>query len=1136
MEQHREVEVTEGLKQNDTHLLSQSSSHPDFLGGGGEMGARIRAKDWSSTPLGPVEQWPQSLKTVVRIMLTSSQPIWVGWGPELIKLYNDPYKAIVGGKHPDALGQPAAVVWREIWEELEPRLNTALTKNIGTYDESLLLIMERYGYEEETYYTFSYSPIPADQGGVGGIICANTDDTQRIIGERQVKLLRTLAAETGDARAVEQACYLSARSLEHNAYDLPFAMIYLLDQEQQMITLAGITGMQRGHPAAPERMALDAPGLWPFREVIQTQELRLIDDLAQHIEDLPTHPWKRAPRQAVLVPIAPSGQKGQAGVLVVGLNPLRRFDDGYQGFLKLVAGQISASIANAEAYEEERKRAEALAEIDRAKTIFFSNISHEFRTPLTLLLGPIEEIRDDPTTRPLNRERIESAHRNALRLLKLVNTLLDFSRIEAGRIQANYEPTDIALYTAELVSNFRSAIENAGLKLQLTLPRLSTAIYIDRDMWEKIIFNLLSNAFKFTFQGTIEVCLQEYHNDVQVQVRDTGVGIPASDLPHIFERFRRVEGARSRSIEGSGIGLALVQELVKLHHGTIDVASIEGQGTTFTITLPKGNKHLPQDRINLRTQLQSTALGAAPYLQEMLYWLAEDTSPASVQKVTAMEHVGDFTDRPRIVLADDNADMRAYMQRLLSDQFEVEAVANGLLALQAVHARTPDLVLTDVMMPELNGFQLLQALKTDPGTARIPVIMISARAGEEAVIEGVQAGADDYLVKPFSARELLARVTTQIKTARTRYETEERLYDLFQQAPAAVVILRGPTYVVELANPITLKIWGRTREQVLHKPLFEALPEVRGQGLEPLLEGVLKTGVPYVGEELNVALDRFGTGHLEDTYFTFVYTPLRNASKKIEGIMVFAYEVTEQVRARQQVEKLARQKDEFIGVASHELKTPITSLKAYAQLLQRRFHQAGDESAAALLHKMEAQVNKLTRLIMDLLDVTKIESGHLPLSKTTFDMQQLVEEIVEDMQRMTSKHRIVLEVASSTLLFADRERIGQVLTNLLTNAIKYSPQADKVIVRTIQKDGILLTSVQDFGIGIAQEHQAHLFERFYRVEGDLQHTYPGLGLGLYIAAEFVKRHQGKIWVESQEGEGTTITFSLPLSPTDSDSP
>ncbi|GCE50810.1 PAS domain S-box-containing protein [Thermosporothrix hazakensis] len=1223
------------------------NEHPasslDFLAGGGEMGERIRSFDWASTPLGPAEQWPQSLKTIVQIMLTSSQPIWIGWGPDLIKLYNDPYKAIVGGKHPEALGQPVRVVWREIWPDIAPKLRTAMEDNVGTYDEAALLIMERYGYQEETYYTFSYSPVPGDNGGVGGIICANTDDTARIIGERQVKLLQTLAAETSDARTIGEACRLSAELLTRNPQDIPFALLYLLDQDGKQMTLAGTSGIERQHPAVFEQVALDQDAPWPFAEVMRTQKPCLIDDIQQRFGALPTGAWKKMPHQAAILAVAPSGQTGQAGALIVGLNPYRLFDESYQGFLKLVCSQISNSIANAQAYEEERKRAEALEEIDRAKTLFFSNVSHEFRTPLTLMLGPIEEIRDDPNTAPANRERIEVAHRNALRLLKLVNTLLDFSRLEAGRIQASYEATDLGIYTAELASNFRSAIEKAGMKLTLDLPALSEPIYVDRDMWEKIILNLLSNAFKFTFEGEIAVRLEERRDHVVLQVQDTGVGIAPDQLPLIFERFRRVEGVRSRSYEGSGIGLSLVQELVKLHKGEVEVTSTPGKGTTFTITLRKGTAHLPADRIGATRTLQSTALSAAIYVEEMSQWLPpEEEEPAGFP---AEIPAGD---RPRIVLADDNADMRDYICRLLSDRFTIEAVANGKQALEAIRRARPELVLTDVMMPEMDGFQLLQAIKAHPDTARIPVIMLSARAGEEATIEGVRAGADDYLVKPFSARELRARVITHIKLARSRYESERKLFDLFMQAPAAIVILRGPTYVVELANPTTLAIWGRSSEDVLHKPLFEGLPEVRGQGLEPLLEVVYTTGVPYVGNELKVALDRTGSGQLEDVYFTFVYTPMRDAVGTIEGVMVFAFDVTGQVLARQRAEeselrfrtladnipnlawmadrggriywynsrwyeytgttpeqvkdqgweqvvdpqdlpavrrrfhralyehepfemvyslrgadgtyrpfltrmvpirdaegtivqwfgtntditeqkRLERQKDEFLGIASHELKTPVTSIKAYTQLLERRFRKAGDERASELLKKMDMQLNKLTSLIADLLDVTRIESGKLLFHPAPFDYNSLIQEVIEEAQRTTTRHTILQELGPSVTLTGDRERIGQVLTNLLTNAIKYSPKADTIYVKTELKDNMVITSVLDFGIGIPAEKQQHLFQRFYRVEGETQMTYPGLGLGLYISAEFVKRHHGTIWVQSEEGKGTTFSFSLPLS-------
>jgi len=233
------------------------SENPGFLAGGGELGELMRQKDWSQTPLGRVERWPQALKTAVRIMLTARQPMFVWWGDELINLYNDAYKSIVGGKHPHALGQPASVVWREIWDQVGPRAKTAMSEDKGTYDEALLLIMERNGYPEETYYTFSYSPVPNDEGGTGGILCANTDDTQRIMGERQLALLRELAACTSDARTIEDACIRSAHSLETDLRDLPFALIYLLDPDHRRTLglLAVTAGVQLCGSNSPVRLA-----------------------------------------------------------------------------------------------------------------------------------------------------------------------------------------------------------------------------------------------------------------------------------------------------------------------------------------------------------------------------------------------------------------------------------------------------------------------------------------------------------------------------------------------------------------------------------------------------------------------------------------------------------------------------------------------------------------------------------------------------------------------------------------------------------------------------------------------------------------------------------------------------------------
>ena len=770
----------------------QAASEGDRLfAGDSDMAQRMRRFDWSATSIGPSHAWPQSLRTAVRIMLTSRQPIWIGWGKDLIYFYNDPYKSIIGGKDAWALGRPTSQVWRELWDEIGPMLAKAMTGDVGTYVEEQLLIMERHGYREETYYTFSYSPIPDDNGNAAGIICANTDDTQRVIGERQLSLLRELATKTAEVRTWQQVCQQASKALATNARDLPFALLYLAAPGGEGLSLVGASGIAEHHAIA------DDTTLWPLAEVVRQQQPRLITNLAAKAgRGLPSGAWHQPPTAAVALPIVASGDTGRAGVLIAGLNPFRVFDESYRGFLGLVAGQISAALANAQAYEEERRRAEALAELDHAKTAFFSNVSHEFRTPLTLMLGPLEEAlaKTDAAAAADNRALIALAHRNGLRLLKLVNALLDFSRLEAGRGQARFEPVELAEFVRELASNFQSAMDKAGLQLVLDCPPLPEPIYVDRDMWETVVLNLLSNAFKFTFAGQIKIAvrLTADARAAEMAIGDTGTGIPAEELPHLFERFRRVEGARGRSIEGSGIGLALVQELVRLHGGRITVTSRVDAGTTFTVTVPTGKAHLPAEKIGARRDGRPTRQRAQAYVEEALAWLSE------AEQRPRMASGADDLGPPepiapqrgqRVLLADDNADMRGYVERLLANSgYGVETVGDGEAALVAARRHRPDLIVSDVMMPGLDGFQLLAKLRQDEALHDVPVIFLSARAGEEAKIEGLRAGADDYLVKPFSARELLARVETNLKLAGTRQE--------------AARILREEAEILELLNEV----------------------------------------------------------------------------------------------------------------------------------------------------------------------------------------------------------------------------------------------------------------------------------------------------------------------------------------------
>lgn len=753
-----------------------------ILAGGGEVGALMRAFDWSKTRLGEVSGWPQSLKTAVRIILTSRYAMFIWWGRELINLYNDPYRAFLGTKHPAALGKSAREVWAEIWDQIGPRTEAVLVRGESTYDEALLLLLERHGYSEETYFTFSYSPLPDEQGNIGGLFCAVTEETQKVIGERRLALLREIAAAMAEARTPVQVCQAAAEFLSGAGRDLPFSLIYLADADGKTLRRACEAGIPREHPAAPEVVNLDPAdeSVWPFQQAMQSGEPLLVENLGQRIPDLPAGDWSRGPDRAILIPIAHRGQTCPAGVLVAGLNPHREFDRDFRGFVSLLASQIAAGIANTVAYETERRRAEALADLDHAKTLFFSNVSHEFRTPLTLMLGPLEEVLSRAHGRLVaeDHEQLTVARRNALRLLKLVNALLDFSRLEAGRVQAVYEPTDLSSLTVQTASVFRSAMEKAGLRLSADCQPIAEPVYVDREMWEKIVLNLLSNAFKFAFEGEIKVSLRQVDSSVEMSVRDTGTGIPADEIPRLFERFHRIKGARGRSCEGSGIGLALVQELVKLHGGSVRVESEVGLGSCFVVSVPLGKAHLPAERIQAARAQTSTAVAAEAYVDEVEGWSLRDSAPHEVLPAPSRVEAGVATTAPAaqkelVVVADDNADMRNYLTSLLQREYRVHPVENGRQAVEATQQFRPALVVTDVMMPELDGFSVLQAIRSDPSVSDTPVILLSARAGEESRVDGLQAGADDYLVKPFTARELIARVGTHIRMAKLHREATE---------------------------------------------------------------------------------------------------------------------------------------------------------------------------------------------------------------------------------------------------------------------------------------------------------------------------------------------------------------------------
>jgi PAS domain S-box-containing protein len=980
-----------------------------FLSGGGELGALVRGYDWSKNPLGLPQQWPQSLRMAVSMCLSCSFPIVIWWGRELILIYNDAYTSILGNKHPQALGQRGEDCWREVWPLVGPMLERVLDQAKPFTADDLQLMVWRHGYFEECYFYFSYSPIYEENGGVSGVFCPVIETTDKIVGARRLETLRELAA-LRRAETVKGACQQAIAVLAKNGRDVPFAYLYLLSEDGHSASLMGGTdGCADG-----SELPLAQFTKWPLVDV-RDEALVLENLVGKH---LPTGVWSEAPQQVYLAPIILPGSQRARAILVAGASPHKRLDKAYRSFFELLVAQVGSTIADTLAYEAERKRAEALAEIDRAKTLFFSNISHEFRTPLTLMLGPLEDALSGSELSITERERLDIARRNSLRLLKLVNSLLDFSRIEAGRAQASYEPTDLATLTIDLASNFRSACEKVGLKLAVDCPAICEPTYVDRDMWEKIVLNLLSNAFKFTLEGEIAVSLRTVGGQAELCVRDTGVGVPQRELPRLFERFHRIEGQKSRTHEGSGIGLALVQELVKLHGGTIRADSEVGRGTTFAVRIPFGTAHLAKDRIGVERSLSSTSIRADAYVQEALRWLPGAGEPLRIDPSETLS----LSQGARIIVADDNADMRAYVRGLLGAHVEVETVADGEAALDAIRRCHPDLVLADVMMPGLDGFGLLHAIRADEKLRELPVILVSARAGQESEIEGLAAGADDYLVKPFAGRELLARITAHLGLSRIRREATQALRDNEALLRSALQAARmaywawNPTNDEIVASKTANELFGLMPDEEWHsrQQIFALLhPEDR----ESHQELVERCGEEGKGWHSIFRIIRPRDGQI--AWLEERTEPLRNAMTAQHRITGLVWDITEQEEAV-----------EHQRVLLAELQHRVRNILAVMRSIVRRSNN-GERSAEEYARHLDGRVTALAR--------TQILLTRKPGAGVNLD------EIVRDelIAQAASEEQFSIEGPDLELAPKAAEVLALAVHELATNATKYGALAKR---------------------------------------------------------------------------------------------
>ncbi|GIJ26859.1 hypothetical protein Vqi01_20210 [Micromonospora qiuiae] len=781
---------------------STDGSHPSDTGeeippllaaafaGGGEMGALLRDHDWSSSPLGTPDRWPAALGNAISTMLASKAQIAMFWGDDFRAFYNDAYRPTIGDKHPAILGQPARKHWAETWDVLGPLLTGVLRDGEAYQAQDHHFLINRHGFVEDVFFDVSYDPIRDADGSINGVLCVCSETTGRVLGERRLRALAELGTELAELGDTEELGQVVAAVLDRHRPDMPFGLLYLYDADGHLCPAGGSGG---------ELAAVEAPA-----RLVELAAAGTVDTVCT--AGLLGHVPADAADEAMVLPISATNEP--AGVLVLGLARRLPLTRDYRTFFELVAAQVSGAAGKQRAYEQERARVAALAALDQAKTNFFANVSHEFRTPLTLVLGPLEDMLADPALTEPYAERLTSMHRNAMRLLKLVNTVLDFSRLESERLVAYYEPIDLASYTTRLVSTFRSAAERAGLRLVVDCPALPEPVHVDQDMWEKIVLNLLSNAVKFTFDGEIRVRLRAVDGVARLTVTDTGVGILPEELPHVFDRFHRVSGVRSRSHEGTGIGLALVRELVEMHGGRVSVTSQVDRGSTFVVDLPFGAGHLPDDRVADTGAPEREPVQAAPFLAETARWTDGPTSARTTLTASATPTPGTapaFTRTPagsvpagRILVVDDNPDLREHVARLLEPNWQVVTAIDGVDALRLATGSAFDLVLTDVMMPRLDGFGLVAALRADPRTRSVPIVLLTARAGAGEEMAGLAVGADDYLTKPFSGQELIARVRANVELGQLRGQVVRRLHAL-ADAAVAVNTARSTADVLQVA-------------------------------------------------------------------------------------------------------------------------------------------------------------------------------------------------------------------------------------------------------------------------------------------------------------------------------------------------
>lgn len=907
---------------------------------------------------------------------------------------NKSYSSLV---HQGSFGKPAREIWVAVWDYLEPFIKQALAGQ-SVYRENDALRYRKWGpgLPLEVYHTWRYVPIMAQDGSVLGLFNQSMETTEAVLAERRLASMRDVSETMLVNRTVNEYFSSIVEIFENAKKDAPFVLAYSVKQKeaaplmmQVEISLESTVGVPENHPSAPKSLTLSLPtrgraafgpnadrmssptlsaisalssgsgrvyqtavdGFWPIQKALATRQSVIVDNCHELIQGYEVEEGDPLPVFAIVVPICSDASIDLPdAVLIIGLSPLRPFDHDYEQWVNVIRSQLNTGLVSVKSYEEDARRVEDLARMEKAKTAWFRGAAHDLRSPLTLVKGPLEDLLDTNLT-PSQSNMAQTAKRNVDRLLRLINTLMDFSRLEAGRVQGRFVPTDLGAFVQDLAVVFRSAIERMKIRFHVEIQPTDKLVYVDPTLFETILSNLIGNALKYTESGSITVRLTYVDGYADIAVIDTGMGIPQDEIPNVAEWYHRATTAVHAGTQGSGLGLAIVRELLKLHGGELVVTSSTvaenptGHGSIFTAKVPMAPKEtlLEFDHAEAH-ELGNYGRGIA---NEAVRWVKDqdwEQSSDGNGGSTVGSGAGSKTSEPLLfgktdvlLIVDDNVEMRDYIRKIFKSYCTVIEAGNGLEALDIIKKTPPDLILSDMMMPRMSGLELVTEVRRTEESKFIPMIMLSAMTSDDARVDALIAGAEDYLQKPFKPKELLARVHLHMQVGKKRrtleqlfLEREAQVTLLSDYCPSGIMRANGGGHITyanaawrQMAGvgpDVDPDTWPNFVDDKTREWLGKAWSEWVASGVkEATFRWRWLSGVTVSG--LFIRLDKI------DPKLTGLIGCLTDTSYEEERLV-------EAEKKRLEAEESKQQQELLIDLTSHEIRTPVSAILQCSSLVR----------------------------------------------------------------------------------------------------------------------------------------------------------------------------------------------------------